>query len=259
MSGREVLARFSAALVARAGGYLYNPVRQDGQTCPVCATPVYGRDRCYKCELHRHHDGLADASAFLTYAVAGQQSGYVMRGYKAPEPLPEHRTIVTLLVYVGLARHAKCSAVLARTPVTHWATVPSLPAKPGEHPFHELAGRLAPGREVTLTAAESVEYARAVRPDHFGVQGSLPVRSHVLLMDDTWASGGHAQSAVLALRRAGAAHVSLLVAARWINRDYGGNVRFLRDLAKRGYDPETCPWTGGDCPSRANQAAIERL
>lgn len=110
-----------------------------------------------------------------------------------------------------------------------------------------------------LTAAESVEYARAVRPGHFGVQGSLPERSHVLLMDDTWASGGHAQSAVLALRRAGAAHVSLLVAARWINRDYGGNVRFLRDLAKRGYDPETCPWTGGDCPSRANQAAIERL
>ena len=251
MSGSDVLGRFSAALVARAGGYLYNPVRQDGRTCVVCATPVSGRRRCYKCDLQGQHDGLADVAAFLTYAVAGQQSGYVMRGYKAPQPLPEHRTIVTLLVYVGLARHAKCSAVLAGMPVTHWATVPSLPAKPGAHPFHELAGRLAPGREVRLTAAESVEYARAVRPDHFGVQGSLSERSHVLLMDDTWASGGHAQSAVLTLRRAGAAHVSLLVAARWINRDYGGNIKFLRELAKRGYDPEICPWTRGDCPTSA--------
>jgi hypothetical protein len=214
----------------------------------MCATPVYGRDRCYKCELHRHHDGLADATAFLTYAVAGQQSGYVMRGYKAPEPLPEHRTIVTLLAYTGLARHARCCAVLAGAPVTHWVTVPSLPAKPGEHPFHKLIGRLAPGQEVRLMAADRVEYARAVRPDHFAVEGSLPGASHVLLMDDTWTSGGHAQSAALALHRAGAAHVSLLVVARWISRDYGDNGGFLRKLAKRVYDPEFCPWTGSDCP-----------
>jgi hypothetical protein len=223
MSGSEVLARFSAALVSRAGAYLHNPIREDGQTCAVCATPVRDRDRCGKCESHRHHDGLADGSAFLAYAVAGQQSGYVMRGYKAPEPLAEHRTIVTLLAYVGLARHARCSALLAGAPVTHWATVPSLPAKPGQHPFHEMIGRVAPGQEVRLTAAGWVDYPRAVRPDHFGISGTLPERSHVLLMDDTWTSGGHAQSASLALHRAGAGHVSLLVAARWISRDYADN------------------------------------
>lgn len=248
MSGGEVLARLSAALVSRAGAYLYNPVRAEGQTCAVCATPVSGRARCHRCELHRQHDGLAAASAFLTYAVAGQQSGYVMRGYKAPQPSPEHRTIVTLLACTGLARHARCCAVLAGAPVTHWATVPSLPAKPGEHPFRQLVSRLAPGQEVRLTAADWVEYERAVRPDHFGVEGSLPEGSHVLLMDDTWTSGGHAQSAALALHGAGATRVSLLVVARWISRDYGDNGGFLRKLAKRDYDPELCPWTGGDCP-----------
>jgi len=55
---------------------------------------------------------------------------------------------------------------------------------------------------------------------------------------------------VLALRRAGATHVSLLVVARWIKEDYGDNARFLRDLAGQDYDPEICPWTGGSCPPR---------
>jgi predicted amidophosphoribosyltransferase len=248
MSGSEVLARLRAVLVSRAGGYLYNPVRVEGRTCVVCARPVSGHERCYKCQQHRGHDGLADATAFLTYAVAGQQSGYVMRGYKAPQPLPEHRTIVTLLLYAGLAGHARCAAVLAGSPVTHWATVPSLPAKSGEHPFHRLVGRLAPGAEVRLSATEWTDYARAASPDHFSAEGPLPAGSHVLLMDDTWASGGHAQSAALALRRAGAGRVSSLVAGRWINREDGNNAAFLRDLAKRDYEPRVCPWTGGDCP-----------
>ena len=249
MSGREVLARLSAALVARAGGYLSNPVRQEGQTCTVCATPT-SRPRCFTCDSHYHHDGLADAVAFLTYAVAGEQSGYVMRGYKAPGPLPEHRTVVTLLAYTGLTRHARCCAVLAHAPVTHWATVPSLPAKPGEHPFHQLVARLAPGQEVRLRAADWVEDARAVNPDHFRVGQPLPAGSHVLLMDDTWTSGGHAQSAALALRGAGAARVSLLVIARWISPKYGDNAEFLRKLSKSDYNPELCPWTGSQCLPR---------
>jgi hypothetical protein len=71
--------------------------------------------------------------------------------------------------------------------------------------------------------------------------------SHVLLLDDT-STGGHAQSAVLGLRAAGAARVSLLVVARWIKKDFGNNAEFLRELADRDYDPEICPWAGGNCP-----------
>ena len=70
----------------------------------------------------------------------------------------------------------------------------------------------------------------------------------MLLVDDTWARGGHAQSAVLALRAAGAARVSVLVAARWINEDFGANATFIRGLADRDYDPAVCPWTGSVCP-----------
>ncbi len=258
MADPEVVARLSAALVARAGGYLRNPVRQELVTCAVCATPVTGFRLCYQCQRRRGRTGLADATGFLAYALAGQQSGYVMQGYKARPPVPEHRTIVTLLVLLGLARHARCAehagsagqagaAGEASLPVTHWAAVPSLPAQPGEHPLHAIVSRLAPGCEVALAAADEVEYARDLDPGHFHAP-PLTAGAHVLLVDDTWARGGHAQSAVLALRAAGAARVSVLVAARWINADFGGNAAFIRDLADRDYDPAICPWTGAACP-----------
>jgi hypothetical protein len=133
-------------------------------------------------------------------------------------------------------------------PVTHWATVPSLPAQPGEHPLHAIVRRLAPGSEVALAAADEVEYSRDLAPGHFRAAAPLPAGAHVLLVDDTWARGGHAQSAALALRAAGAFRISVLVAARWINEDFGGNAAFLRGLAERDYDPAICPWTGATCP-----------
>jgi hypothetical protein len=260
VAGPEVVARLSAALVARAGGYLRNTVRQELVTCAVCATPVTGFRLCYQCQRRRGRTGLADATGFLTYAAAGRQSGYVMQGYKARPPVPEHRTIVTLLVLLGLARHTGCAAHTGcadggRSPVTHWAAVPSLPpreAEPpreGEHPLHSIVSRIAPGREAVLAAADEVDYPRDLDPGHFRAAAPLPSGAHVLLVDDTWARGGHAQSAVLSLRAAGAARVSVLVAARWINEDFGANAAFIRGLADRDYDPAICPWTGNDCPS----------
>src|ERR1700758_1808350 len=129
MIGAEPAARWGTALVSRAGGYLRNPVHADRVTCAVCTTPVNGYRRCIPCNRQHHLPGLAAAVAFLTYAVSGQQSGYVMRGYKAPKPLEEPRTIVALLLLAALSRHALCPGTLAGTPATHWATVPSLPAK----------------------------------------------------------------------------------------------------------------------------------
>lgn len=256
MPSREPVARLSAALVARAGGYLRNPVRQDRVTCAVCTTPVEGHRRCFQCEQHRRYEGVADVTGFMTYAVGGQQSGYVMRGYKAPRPLDEHRAIVTLLALLALSRHGSCPEALGGDRVTYWATVPSLPAKPGEHPFHGIIHGLISGgevplasaRAVALTAVPKVHYPRGVSPDHFQTSSRLARGSHVLLMDDTWTGGGHAQSAALALRKAGAARVSLLVIARWIKEDFGNNAQFLGAIADHDYDSETCPWTGGGCP-----------
>lgn len=154
MLDQEAVARLSAALVSRAGGYLRNPIRLDGVTCRDCTTPVDGYERCYVCNGYRGRQKLADEIAVLTYAIAGQQSGYVMRGYKAPRPLDEHRAVVALLVLVATSVHAACPAVLAGSSVTHWAVVPSLPKKSGLHPLQGIVSEIAPGQEIPLIAAE---------------------------------------------------------------------------------------------------------
>ena len=258
MTDQDPLARLRDSLVARAGGYLRNPVRLAKVTCAVCARPADGFVRCYQCRMHRYFDGLADSTAIMTYAVAGQQSGYVMRGYKAtPQPVGEHRLVVALLAALGVAGHTSCAAALAGAPVSHWATVPSLPARPAEHPLHQIVRPYAPGADVALTAAAPgrIQHPRDVSPDHFTVGEQLTPGSHVLLLDDTWVTGGHAQSAALALRRAGAARISLLVIARWMTRDTRAGERFLRDLEPRDYDPAACPWTGATCPASSARAA----
>jgi hypothetical protein len=154
-------------------------------------------------------------------------------------------------------KHAECPGMLAGGAVTHWAVVPSLPAQPGEHPLHGIArnlqsltGHLAPALEVRLTAAARAPFPRDLDPGHFSTGTRLPGGSHVLLVEDTWAGGGHAQSAAAALRKAGALRVSVLVVARWIKDDFGDNAKFISELSSHDYDPGICPWTGGSCPGR---------
>lgn len=242
----ELEKRLSTALVSSAGGFLRNPVRRAHVTCTVCTTPIEERySLCYRCKQHRLHSGTADIVAPLTYAVALQQSGYIMRGYKAQPPVDAHYRLVGMLTVLALAKHGACAGTMLGAPVTHWATVPSVPAKPGEHPFNRIVRGPAPGREVKLTTAANSSNARAIDARHFSADLALPQNSHVLLLDDTWASGGHAQSAALSLRQAGAQKVSVMVAARWIKRDFADNARFLDGLPD--FDPDICPWTGDVC------------
>lgn len=248
MDDPEFAPRADLILIAVGGGYLRNPVRIWRATCADRMTPVAGYDLCFACRGHHARSGLTDVTAFLTYAVAGKESGHVMRGYKARPPVAEHRMVIGLLLLLALDGHTKCAGMLGGRSVTHWAIVPSLPAKPYEHPLRRLVIDHAPGPEAPLIATAVVSQPRAVNPDHFRCTVRLPQGSHVLLIDDAWATGGHAQSAVLALRKAGAARVSVLVVARWLKEDYGGNKGFIAELANRDYDPRICPWTGGACP-----------
>ena len=192
-------------------------------TCADCTTPVDGYQLCLRCKGHRAHSGLGDALAFLSYAVAGRKSAYVMRGYKAKPPVAEHRMVVGLLLLLALQEHTNCAGTVTGMPVTHWAIVPSLPAKPGEHPLRSLVINHALGSEIVLAAAANVQRPREISPGHFVTATQLAPHSHVMLIDDTWASGGHAQSAVLTLRDASAEKVSVLVVARWINEDYAAS------------------------------------
>jgi hypothetical protein len=99
-----------------------------------------------------------------------------------------------------------------------------------------------------MTAAPQVAFPRAVSPRHYQAAAPLPRGARVLLLDDTWASGGHAQSAAMALRSAGAVRISVLAVARWLSDDSGRTRAFLRAIRGRDYDLSLCPWTSGRCP-----------
>jgi hypothetical protein len=251
--GRDDLEQIAAALITQAGGYFRNPIRQTGVTCTVCTTPSDGDLLCDPCRRHSGTVGVADLVSALTYVFGGTQSGYLMRQYKGQTPQGQHQAVLAGLMLLGGALHGGCAERIVGLPFSHWSCVPSLPAKPGEHPFRQLALNAARGTEVPLTAAAQAPSPRSLNADHFRAEILLPNGSHVLLMDDTWTQGGHAQSAALALRKAGADRISIMVAARWINPGYGDNQTFIKSHMTSDFDPYICPWTGGSCPGPAGR------
>jgi len=68
----------------------------------------------------------------------------------------------------------------------------------------------------------------------------------VLLLDDTWATGGHAQAAGYSLATAGAQKVALIVIGRHIRRDYepvqssGETCGDILDALPAEFDWATC-------------------
>lgn len=237
-----------ATVVARVGGYFQNPLHKRGTTCLTCATPVAGSyPLCLPCNEHRRAlpAGIADRVGLMTYAVAGQQAGFTMLTYKGQRPNPGAWTAVAVTLAYALAHHRRCAERLAGQPITAWSSVPSLPPKQRLHPLREMIRLLTPDGEAVLTARDTTT-PRKLQSDHFSAE-PLPRGSHVLLLDDTWVSGGRVQSAAAALRAAGAAEVSALVVARWIRLDWPPSQAFFGDRHV-DYDPDVCPWTGAVCP-----------
>lgn len=246
------IARVGELLKTQAG-YLRNVVREAGTTCTVCATPVDGFELCYQCNQHaRSGIARADRVASIVYArIPPDQTYRVMRGYKGRPPIPAHTRVVASLLLVGYVGHLECVLGLAGTDDLVWATVPSLRRSAGEHPLHQLVEDITAGmgREVRLVPGANVGDQRALRPGNVAVAGAPPTGAHVLLIDDSWVSGGHAQSAAAALKIAGASSVSVLNVARVLREDWTESRRFIASrLSQASYSPEICPWTGTICP-----------
>ncbi|WP_157641159.1 hypothetical protein [Longispora albida] len=64
---------------------------------------------------------------------------------------------------------------------------------------------------------------RALHPGQFTARDNLSGH-RVILIEDTWVQGGHAQSAAHALKNAGADTVVIIAIGRWV--DYSGSDRW---------------------------------
>jgi adenine/guanine phosphoribosyltransferase-like PRPP-binding protein len=62
----------------------------------------------------------------------------------------------------------------------------------------------------------------------------------VLLIDDTWTTGGRAQSAAIALHDAGAAKVAAVVLGRHFDRSFGSGETYYQQAKARRFTWDSC-------------------
>lgn len=256
MSRRDRIDVQARRLVVAAGGYLHNIVRQPGVTCLICTTPVsMGYQLCLRCQQASVIEGRAGIVVPLTYVVAHAQSGLMMRQYK-DDPLPQVRAaqaqVIRRLLYLGIVEHQRCIEAVAGQPVTRRLAIPSNAGRVGEHPFVALTKAMkAVEDSPVLTASAEVSVGeREITPIRFAVSpaGARFDGQHVMLLDDTWTTGSRTQSAAVLLHQLGAAQVSIMIVARWLDRSWKPSQEFINSRLTASFDPSRCPVTGTTCP-----------
>ncbi|MBW3090092.1 hypothetical protein [Bifidobacterium miconisargentati] len=249
-------------LDSMAGSYLQT-VRYESKSdllCPVCGgfkNPSY--HDCRSCEMiaHQAHaiglDGkLADRVACGVYATdPDSQTLKMMYGYKEPCPVsPDYRRNIQAILALAIIGHVQCLNELADLPLSGWAMVPSTRSSPRfdqEHPLHAIISGLLPNLpEIRLASRQPKQ--RFLDPNAFALANSADRRllsDNVLLIDDTWVTGGTVQSAAVRLKLEGAAQVSIYCVARIANTRYldtlgkGLTKSFMRGVR---YTGGYCPW-----------------
>ena len=189
--------------------------------CLVCQGPVTaGFARCYRCDLHWRAAGaqLADAVVPIGYAVKGSQFASDLWRYKWNDDQGAAERLRPLLRdflrdHAGCVQHAAGMA----GPPSRLAIVPSGQGRPGAHPLAGLVASCLTLPQVRLSAGgQPAARGREVDPGWARVDGAVAGES-VLVVDDTWVSGGSAQSVAVALKRAGAIRVAVVVLGRHVN------------------------------------------
>jgi hypothetical protein len=180
-----------------------------------------GCARCYHCSLHAESAPglLADVVAPAAYAPKGSELARDLWVYKSPRP-DSRRAGTNLLALLLVFLHEQGPGIWERAGMagpTHACMVPSGRGRPGPHPLQALLARyLGVPWAALVPRAGSDPWGRTLDPGRFRALRRLPGTS-VLLLDDTWTSGGSAQSAAVALKRAGARSVAVVVAGRHVS------------------------------------------
>jgi hypothetical protein len=189
--------------------------------CASCRGPIRrGYTYCFQCGLHAESAPglLADVVAPVAYAPKGSRLATDLWVYKSSRPASARAgAALRALLLVFLHDHGRRVWEQAgMTMPTHACVVPSCRGRPGPHPLQALLrGCLALPWAALVTQPDADPWARALDPGKFRAPQPL-TGAAVLLLDDTWTSGGSAQSAAMALKRAGARSVAAVVLGRHV-------------------------------------------
>lgn len=211
---------FRAGVHHRAAG-LGVPPPGNARECHTCRGPARpGYTRCFQCEMHAQSAPglLADAVVPVAYAAKGGELARDLWLYKSgcPGSTAAGARLLSLLL-VFLHEHGRCVWQHAgMTFPTHVCVVPSGRGRAGPHPLQVLVSPFLTLAWAGLRPRPGGDpWARALDFERF--RASQPLAgAAVLLLDDTWASGGSAQSAAVALKLAGARAVAAVVLGRHV-------------------------------------------
>jgi hypothetical protein len=198
-----------------------SPNARECHTCRGPARPGY--TRCFQCERHAQSAPglLADTVVPVAYAAKGGELARDLWLYKSgcPGSAPAGARLLSLLL-LFLHDHGRCVWRHAGMALpTHVCVVPSGRGRAGPHPLQVLVSPFLTLAWVGLHPRPGGDpWARALDFERF--RASQPLAgAAVLLLDDTWASGGSAQSAAAALKLAGARAVAAVVLGRHVAAD----------------------------------------
>jgi hypothetical protein len=230
--------------------------------CRTCRGPVQtGFARCYQCDVAHVRCGglLADVVAPVAYAVKGGRLAGDLWRYKSGAPgATEAGARLAAMLARFLREHGdqvwRAAGMIASPALV--AVVPSGQGRPGPHPLLSIVAScvdvpvvplaVSPGAAarprglgdgvvvgwltvgVPVTAPVGVPVATAPEVPAGPTVAGQVAAADVLLVDDTWVSGGSAQSAAAALKAAGARRVALVVLGRHVDPADPRSAEFLR-------------------------------
>lgn len=242
-------------IVGQGGAYLHNIIRELGVTCRVCSLPVNGQQLCPQCRNHRAAGyPVADLVASTTYAAYGPgiwntQAHNVVRGFKAERPGPGNVEMMENLLRLGLRGHGVCPRALLGAHSNAWAVVPS--NRQGTKLVNVVRRLAATLQDEVVVTSRNDGAGRQFTPDRWSIpEWPAAAPDHVLVIDDSWASGAHAQSLAALLKQSGVEKVSIFTVARLLSPDWSESADFEKErLRGTTFDWARCPWTDdGDCP-----------
>lgn len=193
---------------------------------------------------------LADVVAPIAYAVRGGPLAADLRRYKSDRvPAADAAAAAARLresLAAFLAGHG--SALWAVAGMTAGpdavAVVPSGQGRPGAHPLAGLVRACVALPVVRLVVEPKEVHIRGVNPGWVRV-GDPVAGTDVVVVDDTWVSGGSAQSAAVALKLAGARRVAVVVLGRHVNPDDPRSAAFLAETRAAADGPGGPAWAPG--------------
>jgi hypothetical protein len=257
-----------AGLHREIAGVMANPLRIAGVTCQICTRDIEpGYTVCWQCNSTRSRHLISGQPGFpryrtadlvvpLTYMIKREQAYFDMFEYKDQHlPSGAARRRLSILTTLFGIYHASCLDRAAGVPVTSLAVVPSLQGRIGQHPLDVISG-LLPSHWARIPLHPGLDLPadrnsrRDPNPSFYRCDADL-TGHHVVLFDDTWVSGGHAQGAAVCVRNAGAGRATVLVLARMLEPSYSDTAAaFVKtnNLPLRPYELTICPVTGGQCP-----------